>query len=65
MTERQLTDADRVWLALDDSGELTIVQMLQHPDLADMTLGRVLRAVRELLTDGQVLAIAPGVYRRK
>lgn len=67
--ERQLTDADRVWLALieDQKGPnqgLTVVQLLQHPDLADLTLGRVLRALRELLADdvGEVAGSA-GVYR--
>lgn len=40
---------------------LTIGQLLQHPDLADMTLGRMLRAVRELLADDVVGGA--GVYR--
>lgn len=64
--ERQLTDADRVWLILieDQKGPnqgLTVGQLLKHPDLADLTLGRVLRALRELLADDVVGGA--GVYR--
>ncbi len=60
--ERQLTDADRVFLALNGA-DLTIAQLLQHPDLADLTLGRVLRAVRELLAGGEVVGLE-GTYHR-
>lgn len=62
--ERGLTPADRVWLVMGDGGDWTIVQLLQHPELADLfTLGGMLRAMRELLTDGHVVGVA-GVYRR-
>lgn len=61
--ERKLTDADRVWLALGDDGAMTIAQLLQQPDLEDLTLRRVLVALRELLTDGHVTGEA-GIYRR-
>lgn len=49
---------------MGDGGDWTIVQLLQHPELADLfTLGGMLRAMRELLKDGHVVGVA-GVYRR-
>lgn len=68
MAERQLTDADRVYLALvenrKNAGEglatvgLTVVQLSA---LVGLTLGGTLRAVRELLQDGSVIG-SGGVY---
>lgn len=68
MAERQLTDADRVYLALIEDREragqglavvgLTVVQLSA---LVGLTLGGTLRALRELLQDGSVIGIG-GVY---
>lgn len=68
MAERQLTDADRVYLALIEDREmvgqglvvvgLTVVQLSA---LVGLTLGGTLRALRELLQDGSVIGMG-GVY---
>jgi len=56
--------AHEVHIALMD-GPATVAAILNHPECVGLGLRDVLQALRELLTDGTVTAVAPGVYKLK